>query len=132
MPPTTIGRRPAASAASISSCASAANRPAENVSVTATNETSRCSSRSCSAGVATPVSTSRPRYTWSASAEIATGSSPSARSRSASSIATDVFPTPVGPKIAMTASGAATIASNTGWTHAWTAGSTAVAASSIC
>ena len=34
---------------------------AEKVSVTGTNETSRCSSRACSAGVATPVSSSSPR-----------------------------------------------------------------------
>ena len=46
MPPTTIGRRPSASAASISACASAANWPAEKVSVIGTKESSRCSSRS--------------------------------------------------------------------------------------
>src|SRR3954447_6178115 len=37
-----------------------------------------------------------------ASAETATGSSPSARSRSARAMATSVLPTPVGPKIAIT------------------------------
>src|SRR3954468_9597575 len=37
-----------------------------------------------------------------ASAETATGSSPRARRRSASAIATAVLPTPVGPKTAMT------------------------------
>ena len=57
-----------------------------------------------------PSALSSPRYTWSASAEITTGSSPRSRSRSATSIATEVFPTPVGPKMAMTAAGAATTA----------------------
>src|SRR3954451_13043341 len=37
-----------------------------------------------------------------ASADTATGSTPSARRRSASAIATSVLPTPVGPKMAIT------------------------------
>ena len=51
---------------------------------------------------ATPVSVSSPAYTWSASAETATGRSPAARIRSAGAIAIAVLPTPVGPKIAIT------------------------------
>src|SRR4051794_33903935 len=44
---------------------------------------------------------------------MATGSSSRSRRRSASAIATDVLPTPVGPKMATIGSAAATIASNT-------------------
>src|SRR5215207_1549283 len=66
------------------------------------NESRRCSSCSCSIGVAAPLSTSNPRYTWIESQLTATGSSPRSRSRSASSIATAVLPIAVGPKIAIT------------------------------
>src|SRR3954452_20625587 len=102
VPPTTIGRRPSARSWSISACASAANRPALNSPAGSTKPTSRCSRRSRSSGVAAPLSVSSPRYTWIASQETATGSSPRARKSSAIAIATAVFPTPVGPKIART------------------------------
>ena len=54
MPPTTIGRAPAASSPSISACASAAYSPALKRTSTGRIETSRCSRRACSAAVATP------------------------------------------------------------------------------
>ena len=55
------GAAPAASSPSISACASAGVRPRAERASTGRKETSRCSSRRCCAGVATPVRTSRPR-----------------------------------------------------------------------
>ncbi len=102
VPPTTIGVRPAASSPSISAWARRACSATEKRASTGTKETRRCSRRACSARLATPVSTSRPAYTCSASAEIATGSSPRPRRMSASAMASAVLPTPVGPKTART------------------------------
>ena len=58
-PPTTIGRRPAASSPSISAWASSAYWPALKVASSGTNDTSRCSSSACSAGEAAPVRVSQ-------------------------------------------------------------------------
>ena len=54
-------------------------------------------------GAGFAASVSSPSYTWIASADTATGRWPRARSSSASSIATSVLPTPVGPNIAIEA-----------------------------
>ena len=61
MPPTTTGRRPAASAASISAWARSANSPAENVSLGSTNDEQPVLELGLLVRVAAPVRVSRPR-----------------------------------------------------------------------
>ncbi len=114
VPPTTIGRRPAASSVVDLGVRELGILADAEARVERQERHQAVLQLACSAAEATPVSVSSPAYTCSASAETATGPLPRARSRSASATAIAVLPTPVGPNRAITCDGAGTRSSRRG------------------